>query len=115
MRTILFLLGRRLALLLAAIAFLAVPASAEPVCDPHLDHGCAAYHQAEDAADLSGDREPLSHEHDVHSHGTCHVSMTVPAPSAWSPVEAGSPVFVRGADDDRRFGIAFPLERPPRV
>ena len=115
MRTLLFLVGQRLAQLLAALAFLAVPASAEPVCDPHLDHGCAAYHQAEHAHDAAGDHDSLSHEHEVHSHGTCHVSMTVPEPSTWSLVEGDTYVFRVIQDDHRRSGIAFPFERPPRV
>ncbi len=115
MRTILFLLGQRLALLLVAVAFLAVPASAEAVCEPHMDHECASYHQAEHAHDLASDHDSLSHEHEVHSHGTCHVSMTVPEPSTWSLVEAGSHIFRVSQDDHRRSGIAFPLERPPRT
>jgi hypothetical protein len=115
MRTFLFLAIQRLAQLLVAVAFLAVPASAEAVCDPHLEHECAAYHQAEYANDTAGDHDSLSHEHEVHSHGTCHVSMTVPEPSTWSIVEGDSHVFRVIQDDHRRSGIAFPFERPPRV
>lgn len=115
MRTILFLLGRRLAQLLVAIAFLAVPASAEPLCDPHEDHACSAYHQGEDAHGMTGDHDPLSHEHDVHSHGTCHVSMTFPEHPTWSLSEGDNDVFRVSEDDNRRAGIAFPLERPPRI
>ncbi len=115
MRTFLFLVGQRLAQLLVALAFMAVPASAEPICDPHLDHECAAYHQAEHSHDAAGDHDSLSHEHEVHSHGTCHVSMTVPETPAWSLVEGDSYVLRVIQDDQRRSGIAFPFERPPRV
>lgn len=115
MRTFLFLAVQRLAQLLVAVAFLAVPASAEPVCDPHLDHGCSAYHQAEHVHDEADDHDSLSHEHEVHSHGTCHVSMTVPEPSTWSLVEGDTYVFCAIQDDHWRSGIAFPFERPPRV
>jgi hypothetical protein len=115
MRTLLFLVGQRLAQLLVALAFLAVPASAEAVCAPHLEHECAAYHQAEHAQEAAGDHDSLSHEHEVHSHGTCHVSVTVPEPSTWSLVEGDTYVFRVIHDDHRRSGIAFPFERPPRV
>ena len=115
MGTLLFLVGQRLAQLLVALAFMAVPASAEPICDPHLDHECAAYHQAEHSHDAAGDHDSLSHEHEVHSHGTCHVSMTVPETPAWSLVEGDSYVLLVIQDDQRRSGIAFPFERPPRV
>lgn len=115
MRTLLFLVVQRLAQLLVAVAFLAVPASAEPVCDRHLDHECAAYHQAEHAHEVPGGHDSLSHEHEFHSHGTCHVSMTVPETPAWSLVEGDSYVFRMSQDDHQRSGIAFPLERPPRV
>ena len=115
MRTFLFLVVQRLAQLIAALAFLAVPASAEPICDPHLDHGCSAYHQAEHAHDEAGDDDSLSHEHEVHSHGTCHVSMTVPEPSTCSLVEDDTYVFRVIQDDHLRSSLAFPFERPPRV
>jgi hypothetical protein len=41
--------------------------------------------------------------------------MTVPETPAWSLVEGDSYVLRVIQDDQRRSGIAFPFERPPRV
>jgi hypothetical protein len=115
MRTFLFLVCQRLALLLVALAFLAVPASAKTVCDPHEDFGCSSYHQVEHAHDAPDSHDLQSHEHDIHSHGTCHVSMTAPEAPGFSFIEVSGADYWMGQDDARLSGTGFPLERPPRA
>lgn len=111
----LFSAYRHFALLLAALAFMAVPASSEAICSPHDDHGCSALHQAELKDNLSDSQDAVPDSHQIHSHGTCHVSMTVPDMPASLLIEAlGSDYWV-GLDSTRMSLTAFPLERPPRA
>src|SRR5690606_15844903 len=96
----LFLLAlKRLTLMLAACAFLALPASSEPACDPHEDHDCAAHMMEHHAHDHDGSHDPATHEHDVHSHGNCHVPMIAPGTLGWASLMASEARFLTFSDD----------------
>jgi len=109
------LLLQRLMPILAALAFLALPASSEPLCDPHEQHGCAAEIAAVQQHDDAGSDDPASTDHGVHAHGNCHVPMTQPDSVEFSalavPVDAVPALIVQSASS----ALVPSLERPPRA
>ncbi|MBA4228312.1 MAG: hypothetical protein C0456_17000 [Hyphomonas sp.] len=115
MMKVVHLLLKRLMPLLAAVAFLALPASAEPLCDPHEQHACAALHMEFHEHDDFGAHDPASHEHGVHSHGNCHVPMTEAKSFELSALVGRDEAVPALRDQRARSAITPALERPPRV
>jgi hypothetical protein len=112
MKVMRLLLNRLMPLLLAG-AFLALPVSSEPDCDPHAHHACVALHM--ELHDDLGSHDPASHEHGVHAHGNCHVPMTEPQTFELSAL-ASRGGAVRSFDDlNARTAFTLALERPPRA
>ncbi len=108
------LFSRILPLLLAG-AFMAFPASAAPVCEPHEHHVCEHLHLELHEYQDAGSHDPASHEHSFHVHGNCHVPMTRP-----DAYELSIPIITDSAswlinDLQARSGTSVTLERPPRA
>jgi hypothetical protein len=102
------LLLKRLMPLLAALTFLALPASAEPLCDPHEQHSCAAVH-------LELHEHDDFDEHGIHSHGNCHVPMTQSEAFELSALVDRDESVPALRDQRARSALTPALERPPRA
>ena len=109
------LLLKRLMPLLAALTFLALPASAEPLCDPHEQHSCAAVHLELHEHDDFDAHDPASHEHGIHSHGNCHVPMTQSEAFELSALVDRDESVPALRDQRARSALMPALERPPRA
>jgi hypothetical protein len=112
MKVMRLLLNRLMPLLLAG-AFLALPASSEPVCDPHAHHACAGLHM--ELHDGFGSHDPASHEHSVHAHGNCHVPMTELQTFELTALASRGGAVRSFADLNARSAFTPTLERPPRT
>lgn len=108
------LLSRMMPLLLAG-AFMALPASTAPVCDPHEHYACAPLHMELYDTPYAGLHDPVSHEHGLHVHGSCHVPMTRPEAFELSTLIDEDSVSWPFNDHKARSGAAVALERPPRT
>lgn len=109
------LLLKRIMPLLLAGAFLALPASAKPVCDPHDHHACAGLHMEMHEHDELGSHDPASHEHGVHAHGNCHVPMTQSGSFELSVLLDQDELVLALRDQKARSALIPSLERPPRA
>lgn len=109
-----FLLKRFMPLLLAG-TFLALPASSEPICDPHDHHACAGLHMELHEHDDIGSHDPASHEHGVHAHGNCHVPMTQSGSFEFSVLLGQNELVLALQDQKARSALLPSLERPPRA
>lgn len=109
------LLLKQIMPLLLAGAFLALPASAKPVCDPHDHHACAGLHLELHEDDGFGSNEPASHDHGVHSHGNCHVPMTQSGGFELSGLMDQDELVPALPDQRARSALTPTLERPPRA
>lgn len=105
----------RVSIVLIALAFLILPASSEPVCDPHLDHSCVAAHLDDHATNERSDLGPASHEHETHSHGSCHAPMVAPDTQAASYELFAEASFWLIYDDAATGSSVLTPERPPRA
>ncbi len=109
------LLLQRLMPMLAALAFLALPASSEPLCNPHNQHACFGVLMASAPQDDAAPQDPASLDHGIHAHCNCHVPMTQPEAIEFTALGSPSEAVPTAANQSASSTVAPTLERPPRA